>query len=527
MVKSEITEKANFESRYYQEEAIEAIIKCIVFGKNPLLLMATGTGKTVVFVKVAGRCVNFEMKVLILAHTEELVDQAIDKVYKILNIIPDKEKAEHKAGREASIVVGSVQTMQKNRLEKWPKDHFQLIIIDEAHHAVADTYQNILNYFTDYSLMGATATGDRSDEKELGIVFNEIAYEYPLHIAIKEGFSSKIVGYRVTDLDIDLTQLRVTGKDYTDNQLGELMLKYIIPLANNIQRLTADKKTMVFMPDVKSSAVMAEQLQRIGLDGDYLSGDRKKERGDILYKFKVGTISHLVSCNILLEGFDEPTVEAIVVIRPTSSRSLYCQLVGRGTRLSAGKTELLLVEFTYNSTRLNLVQPYELFATANYPEKLRDSIENTGSAEVDLYATLEAARVEWEKPENLTNRLMTKEYGFEQFDPFSAAEIMDEDISGEFDITYQGKKISGIITPKQIDILTRYGVYWANLDRAQASKLIDIYNKNGYIPMKDKATKGQKWFLTSSGYKYDSHLMKAQASVLINMIKSHKISFKD
>lgn len=526
MVKSEITEKANFKNRYYQDKAIKKILASIIAGKNPLLLMATGTGKTVVFIKVAGKCIEYNMKVLILAHTEELVDQAIDKAYNILNIIPEKEKAEHKASREAEIVVGSVQTMQKTRLEKWPKDHFQLIIIDEAHHAVADSYQNILNYFTNYSLMGATATGDRADDKELGIVFNEIAYEYPLHLAIKEGFLSKIVGYRVTDLDIDLTQLRVTGKDYTDKQLGEVMLKYIIPLANSIKKTTSGKKTMIFMPDVKSSAVMAEQLQRIGLDGDYLSGDRKKERGDILYKFKVGQTSHLVSCNILLEGFDEPTVEAIVILRPTASRPLYCQLVGRGTRLSAGKSELQLIEFTYNSSRLNLVQPYELFATSNYPEKLRDSIENPGSEEVDLYATLEAARIEWEKPENLTNRLMTKEYGFEQFDPFSAAEMMNEDISGEFDIEYQGRKISGVITPKQIDILTRYGVYWSNLDRAQASKLISIYEKNGYIPMKDKATKGQKWFLTSSGYKYDSHLMKAQASVLINMIKSHKISFK-
>jgi superfamily II DNA or RNA helicase len=511
--------------RYYQEEADEAVVSEIVSGNNPLLLMATGTGKTVVFVTTAGRCTNFGMKVLILAHTEELVDQAIAKAFEILGIYPDKEKAEHRASREASIVVGSVQTMQNSRLERWPKDHFQLIIVDEAHHAVAKTYQNILNYFTGYSLVGATATGDRADEKELGTVFNVIAYEYPLHKAIKEGFLAKIIGYRVTDLDIDLTQLRVSGKDYTDKQLGEVMLKYIIPLGNSIKKVTADKKTMIFMPDVKSSAVMAEQLQRIGLDADYLSGDRKKERGNILYKFKTGQISHLVSCNILLEGFDEPTVEAIVNIRPTASRPLYCQLVGRGTRLAPGKTRLVFVEFTYNSTRLNLVQPYELFATKNYPEKLREKTTILGGQEVDLFATLEAARIEWEKPENLTNRLMTKEYGFEQFDPFSAAELMGEDISGEFDITYEGRKLSGTITPKQIDILNRYGVYWSNLDKAQASHLIDIYSKNGYIPMIGKATRGQKYLLTKIGYQYDSHIMKAQASVMIDMIKSHKLSF--
>ncbi len=512
--------------RYYQEEADKAIIAELIAGNNPLLLMATGTGKTVVFTTTAKRCVEFGMKVLILAHTEELVDQAIEKSHMVTGIYPDKEKAQHKASRSSQIVVGSVQTMQGKRLEKWPRDHFQLIIIDESHHSVAQTYQNIIKYFTKYSLLGVTATGDRADDKELSTVFNSIAYEYPLQKAIKEGYLAKIIGYRVKDLDIDLTELRVSGKDYTDKQLGEVMMKYIIPLGNSINKITADKKTMIFMPDVKSAAVMAEQLQRVGLDADYLSGDRRQERGNILYKFKTGQTSHLVSCNILLEGFDEPTVEAIVVCRPTASRPLYCQLVGRGTRLSEGKESLLLVEFTYNSSNLKLVQPFELFATREFPEKLRDSLDSTTGEELDLLAILEAAKLEWEKPENLTNRLMTKEYGFEQFDPFSVAELMDEDISGEFDITYQGKVLAGTITPKQIEILNRYGVAWSSLDKAQASKLIDTYSKNGYVPMFDKATKGQKYFLTTSGYKYDSHLMKAQASVLIDMVKSGKLNFK-
>ena len=512
--------------RGYQKEADEAVVSELISGNNPLLLMATGTGKTVVFATTTKRCVEFGMKVLVLAHTEELVDQAIEKIHMITGIYPDKEKAQHKASREAQIVVGSIQTMQGERLKRWPKDHFQLIIIDEAHHAVAESYQNIITYFIKCSLVGATATGDRADDKELGTVFNSIAYEYPLHKAIKEGFLVPIKGLKVKDLDIDLTELRVSGKDYSDKQLGEVMMKYIIPLGNSINKITADKKTMIFMPDVKSSAVMAEQLQRLGLDADYLSGNRKKERGNILYKFKVRQISHLVSCNILLEGFDEPTIEAIVVCRPTSSRPLYCQLVGRGTRLSPGKTHLVLVEFTYNSTRLNLVQSYELFATSEYPEKLRDSISTPDGQEIDLLATLEAARLEWGKPENLTSRLMTKEYGFEQFDPFAVAELMDEDISGEFDITYQGRTLSGRITPKQIDILNRFGVNWSSLDKAQASKLIDTYYKNDYIPMKDTATEGQKYFLTSAGYKYDSHIMKAQASVLISMIKTGKLNFK-
>ena len=511
----------------FQDEAVKAIIKDITKGLNPLLIMATGTGKTHVFSYITKICLEYNMKILILAHTEELINQAIAKIYKITGEIPDKEQAKHWASTGSNIVVGSVQTMQRKRLERWKPDHFQLIIIDEAHHAVSQSYMNIINYFVKYALLGVTATPDRADEKELGQVFNHIAYEYPLYKAIKEGYLVNIIGKRVTDLDIDLTQLRVSGKDYSDVQLGEVLLKYIIPLANSIKKETANYKTLIFMPDVKSSAVMAEQLRRIELNADYLSGDRSSERGDILYKFKTGATSHLVSCNILLEGFDEPSIESIVMLRPTTSRTLYSQAIGRGTRLNPGKEELKLIEFTYNSSKLNLVQPYELFASKDFNQRIRESANSTDGECYDLLKILEEAKETWNKPENLSKRLITKEYGFQQFDPFSVAELFGSNISGEFDIEYQGQKVSGVITPKQIDILNRYGVHWDNLDKAQASKIISLYSEHGYYPIKDKATRNQKWFLTNNKYKYDKHLMKAQASVIIDMIKSGKLNFKD
>ena len=510
--------------RSYQREATKGIVESLSRGKNPLLIMATGTGKTIIFGSIAKMCFQYGMRALILAHTEELINQAIAKIYAITGHLPEKEQAENRASHNANIVVGSVQTLQRERLKAWERNHFQLIIVDEAHHAVTPSYMNILEHFTKYSILGVTATPDRADEKELGVIFNDIAYEYPLHKAIKDGYLVPIVGKRVTDLDIDLSKLRVSGRDYTDSQLGELLLRYIIPLANSIKKETSGKKTMIFMPDVKSSAVMAEQLQRIGVDADYLSGDRKRERGEILYRFKTGRISHLVSCNILLEGFDEPSVESIVVLRPTTSRALYSQLVGRGTRLHPGKENLLLVEFTYNSSRLKLVQPYELFASRDFPSDLRSSVSDNPGEKTDLLAALEAAKNEWIKPENLTKRLITKEYGFQQFDPFAMAELFESDISGEFDIEYQGRKLSGTITPKQIQLLNRYGVKWDNLDKAQASRILDLYMRNGYIPMEGKATRNQKYFLTTQGYKYDSHLQKAQASVLIDMIKLGKVS---
>ncbi len=511
--------------RSYQEEAVTAVLKDLALNKKTLLIMATGTGKTIVFAQIAKIAYQNGLKTLILAHTEELIDQSIEKAFNIVGVIPDKEKAEYRANKLSEVVVGSVMTMQGDRLKRWPKDHFQLIIVDEAHHAVAKSYQNILNYFEKYALLGVTATPDRADEKELGEVFDSIAYEYPLHKAIKDKYLVPIIGKRVTDFDIDLKDLKVSGKDYTDKELGLVMLKNIIPISNSIKTMVDNRKTLVFMPNVKSSAVLAEHLGRIGLNADYLSGERGKERSNILYRFKSGKIQVLVSCNILLEGFDEPGVETIVNVRPTTSRALYSQLVGRGTRLYPGKETLELIEFTYNYAKLKLVQPYELFASKEYDPRLRDKASSTTSEGVNLLATLDAAKTEWEKPENLSQRLITKEFGFQQFDPFAVAELFNDNISGEFDIEYGGRKLRGAITPGQIEILNRYGVNWSELNKAQASKLIDLYKQNGYIPMKDKATRNQKWFLTNNGYKYDKHIMKAQASIIIDMIKKGKIVF--
>jgi superfamily II DNA or RNA helicase len=511
-----------YKMRPYQEEAVAATIKAINEKLDPLLIMATGTGKTVVFAEVIKRIASVDRRSLVMAHRNELIDQAIAKISSVAGIRPGKEKAGDVASHRNRIVVASVQTLQRKRLEAWPKDHFRLITVDEAHHAVAKSYQNVLDHFCGNSLLGVTATPDRADERSLNRVFNTVAYEYGLLPAIKDGYLAPIVGKRVKDLEIDLSDLRVVAGDFLESELAGRVELHIAKLAHAIRTETTGKSTLVFMPDVATSRHMALALNELGLDAEYLHGGTDAtERSRILYQFSQGQITHLCSCNLLLEGFDEPRVEAIAMLRPTASRPLYAQAVGRGTRLFPGKENLLLVEFTFNSDRLKLVQSFELFATQGFGDRVRErAMQDTQSLEsYNILDSLEAARKEQADINRILDGLQkTKQDSVEfvDFDPFQVADLIECDISGEFEIEYQGRILEGPVTPKQQELLARYGVRdTSELDKAQASMLIDAFFKKDWRPYKGEATKGQIWKLRQLGIKIPG-LTKAQASILID-----------
>ncbi len=513
------------ELRKYQIEAVRETIKVLRERKNPLIIMATGLGKTIIFSDIAKRIAKHEQKNLIIAHREELIDQAIEKIYNQAGIVADKEKAKYYANTNSNIIVASVQSLKEQRLKRFQND-FRLLTIDEAHHAAAPSYKKIIDYFSNANILGVTATPDRADNKQLGEIFDEIAYEYPLHKAIQDGWLARIIGKKVQDFDIDLRGLNIVKGDYTDRDLANVMINYIKPISINIKEQTHGLKTMVFMPNVESSRLLSEELNRIGLKSAYLFGGHKtNERKKVLYDFSHGNITHLVSCNLFLEGFDEPSVQAIVMLRPTTSRPLYAQVVGRGTRLAPGKEHLLLIEFTYNSDKLKLVTPFELFATAGYEEKIRRRAEKKLNENgTDLLETLEKTRENYYSLLGVKQRLVVKKYNFVAFDPFATAELVGEDISGEFDIHYNGKKLTGGITDRQIEILSRYNIVnLEKLTKAQASKLIDILFNNGYKPLIGPATPSQKGFLTRHGWD-SKNMTKAQASMLISRIKRGEIN---
>lgn len=181
--------------RPYQEKAVNAVLNEWESGrKRTLIVMATGLGKTITFANIAKKRIENGERVLVLAHREELLEQAKDKIFKVANIFCAKEKANETCLNSfLPITVGSVQTLQKkSRLERFPKDYFKTIIVDEAHHALADSYQRILSYFENANVLGVTATPERGNKQVLGQYFDSIAYEYTLPQAIKDGYLCKI-----------------------------------------------------------------------------------------------------------------------------------------------------------------------------------------------------------------------------------------------------------------------------------------------------------------------------------------------
>jgi superfamily II DNA or RNA helicase len=510
--------------RPYQEEAVSNIINAVESDVKGLLIMATGLGKTVIFAEAIKQLSSSNKKSLVLAHREELINQAIRKIHQQSGIYPDKEKAEDWASKSSRVVVGSVMTMQRERLHTWPFDNFDFITVDEAHHVVAPTYQNILNHFQEYALLGVTATPDRADERELGNTFDEIIYNYSLPQAIKDEWLAPIVGKRVRDFQIDLSDLKVVAGDFQDKDLGEVIEQYVAPLTHNIKLHTADRKTLIFCPDVASSELIAATLNASGIASGYISGRLdSSDRHKVLNQFNRGIISHLCSCNILLEGYDEPSVDAIVMLRPTSSRSLYAQAIGRGTRKHPGKENLLLLEFTFNTDKLKLVHPYELFTDRKFNENVRRRAQSLETEDyIDYMSNLETAEKKVHEISDILSRITVKEYNFETFDPVAIADLAGCDITCEYELKYQGRKLEGRVTDKQKDILMRYGIRdFSNMDKAQASVLISTFFDNNWKPFKGFASPAQLKFLHNHGYRYQ-YMTKALASVIISRIKEEK-----
>jgi len=469
--------------RPYQEKAIIACKKCLDDGDNPLLVLPTGTGKTIVFAEIIKEFFYEDKNSLVIAHRNELINQAIDKIELQSGILCGKEKAEEYSSGQ-KVVVASVQTMKGKRLERFDKNNFNLVVVDEAHHSTADSYKNIFDYFSKSSILGVTATPDRADEKELSEIFNTIAYQYLLTDAIKDGWLCDIKGTRVKDFVIDLSDLRTRYGDFAINDLDKIMTEYIAPIAKAVKDKSEDRKALIFMPSVASSGLLSDALIQTGIKAGFVSGTTSdEERENILRDFNRGKITHLVNCDLFTEGFDEPSIDCIVMASPTKSRSKYAQRVGRGTRLYDGKKDLLLVEFTYDYKKHNLVSAYELFTGKGFEQKIRDrAIKKDNEKDIfDFLDSLEESHREYYSFDRVMNELIIKEHGFQEYNPFELANLEEIDLTGELNITWNGFKLRGAISEKQLEVLKRFNINNAeNLSKAQASCMIDIISKNSW-----------------------------------------------
>lgn len=349
------------ELRPYQQQARDRIHAEWDAGyTRTLLVLPTGTGKTIVFASVAADQVRAGDRVLILAHRGELLEQAADKLQRSTGLVSAVEKAESTClDSWFRVVVGSVQTLQRTaRLERFPQDYFGTIIIDEAHHAITDGYRRILDYFSGAKVLGVTATPDRGDMRNLGEVFDSLAFEYKLTDAIKEGYLCKIMAQTIP-LQLDITSVTMSGGDYAVGDLGTALDPYLEQIAAEMARRCKSRKTVVFLPLIKTSQKFRDLLNTYGFRAAEVNG-QSDDRRQVLADFDAGKYNVLCNSMLLTEGWDCPSVDCVVVLRPTKVRSLYSQMVGRGTRLSPGKTDLLLLDFLWMTDKHELCRPADL-----------------------------------------------------------------------------------------------------------------------------------------------------------------------
>lgn len=472
---------ANVQSlRPYQQAARDSIHAQWEQGRlRTLLVLPTGTGKTIVFASVAADQVRAGDRVLILAHRGELLEQAADKLQRSTGLVSAVEKAESTCLNSwFRVVVGSVQTLQRPaRLERFPRDYFGTIIIDEAHHACTDGYRRILDYFEGAKVLGVTATPDRGDMRNLGEVFDSLAYEYKLTDAIKEGYLCKIMAQTIP-LQLDISEVGFTSGDYSLGQLGTALDPYLEQIAAEMVQRCRDRKTVVFLPLIKTSQKFRDLLNAKGFQAAEVNG-QSADRKEVLADFDAGKYNVLCNSMLLTEGWDCPSVDCVVVLRPTKVRSLYSQMVGRGTRLAEGKTDLLLLDFLWMTDKHELCRPADLVCEDRaVARQMTENLAETGAAQDIQEAAAQACEdVVAQREEALAKQLAEQRR--------KKAKLVDP---LQYEMSIQAEDLSGYVpafgweagppTEQQTSALEKLGILPDAVESAgKASLLLDRLHK--------------------------------------------------
>lgn len=465
--------------RPYQQEAISAIENEWNQGRSrTLLVLPTGTGKTIVFSQIAARRAMAGERTLILAHRGELLEQAADKLKRSTGLVCAIEKAEETSVHSfESVVVGSVQTlMRRKRLEALGKDRFNTIIIDEAHHALSDSYRSVINYFEGAKILGVTATPDRGDRKDLGEIFDSLAYEYSLPQAIKDGYLCPIEAQTIP-LKIDLSGVSVQAGDFKSADLDSALEPYLEQIADEMLAAGCmDRKTVVFLPLISTSQKFRDILNARGFSAAEVNGE-SADRAEVLSDFESGKYNILCNSMLLTEGWDCPSVDCIIVLRPTKVRSLYCQMIGRGTRLSpeTGKDKLLVLDFLWHTERHELCRPAHIIAKNREVAQVMQAMleENTTGATLDLELLEEKAETDTalKREESLAKQLAAlKTRKRKLVDPLQyEMSIMDEDLQSY--VPSFGWEMAPP-SDKQLKALESFGIYPDAIESAGKASLL-------------------------------------------------------
>lgn len=571
--------------RKYQQEAHDNSLAAFAEGKSrTLVILPTGGGKTIVAAHVTKAMLQ-KGRVMVLAHRDELIRQAVIKFHKVTGIEPAIEKADEFSEEDGlmekpPIVVSTIQTQNSGtdelrRMARFDPKEFSLLWVDECHHAVSATWKRCIDYYAngnpDLKILFVTATPDRADERGLAEICDHIAFDYELPDIIRDGYLVPIRQKRVRIEGLEFSKIHNAGDDFAQGELEaammvekplhgviqatietscDLEIGFLETLRDDEERdkkLAArmgdrlPRKTLTFTVSVSHAERTAEIINRwIPRSAAALSGESPEEdRRGVLKKFANGSIRFLVNCALFLEGFDEPSIEVVAMARPTKSRMLYAQAVGRGTRplesiaaplgeledpaerrkliADSPKKYLTVLDFVGNSGKHKLVCSCDILGTACPQDVIDRAAEIAEEEEIDAQAALDRAGEEIES-------------GRAAEAAMAEASAEDADAADEMRITaaaarrlslvgtgqYSIQQVSAFdphdiapaevrigpngITPKQVDFLRKLGVSVqtaSGYSKAQASAVI------GKLKL-ERCTKPQGWRLKTLGYSEDA-----------------------
>lgn len=449
--------------RPYQLSAVEAVEAGWAEARRQLIVLPTGGGKTVVFSHIAQRQPG---RTLILAHRGELITQAAQKLHSATGIFASVECADRRAIPGHGVVVGSVQSMRR-RLIKYQPDAFDLIICDEAHHALSPEWQAVLEHFPAARILGVTATPDRADKRSLGKAFERVAFEVTLLELIRDGFLSPLRAQRL-GTEIDLSALTRFRREISADESAEAIHPRLALLAREIAREAWDRKTLVFLPRCDVSEKFAALLRSHGIDSRHISG-ASADRAEGLAWFAEPGPRALCNAMLLTEGFDQPDVDCIVCLRPTKSRALYSQIVGRGTRMAPGKDYCLILDPLWLTGAHDLCRPSCLTGgNSLHREKLQEQLD----LGMDLLDAEEVAKrnVEETLARQLAEAAKNRKAPKGLVDPLAYALAIHDGALAEYEPAMPWEEEPA--TADQVEKLSAASLWTADMTRGQAAALL-------------------------------------------------------
>lgn len=430
--------------RDYQVAAVGAVLEHLRQYRSTAIAMPTGSGKTVVFCEVARR---LNRRTLILAHREELLTQAAEKLAHA-GITAAIEQAESRASHDHQFVVGSVQSLQRERLRRFPNDHFGLIIIDECHHAPAQSSRNVLDHFASAQVLGVSATFQRLDELGYEGIFDSIAFEVSMKELVTAGYLCSIKA-KTLPIRIDLRKVRKVAGDYNQGELARAIGQELDRAADAVAEHVCDRRTLAFLPSITHAEIFAGLCRDRGINADFVTGSCC-DRENKVRRFATGETRLLTNCSLLTEGFDSPACDCVVMLRPTQSEGLYRQMVGRGTRIHPNKENLLLLDFLWLTKGNDLCKPASLLGRdASEIEKSEiNEIIDAGTTDVELF--------DKSRTDSLRDALRARavDQG-EDFDPL--ADVPDEPLDVDA-LRFTSSRHAPPATPRQIEALAGLGI---------------------------------------------------------------------